>query len=173
MNETTSKTRQWELLKILTSNDPKHKNGYAIDELSKRMGVSPRTIQRDLSVMSDILKTGKIVLECRPVPGTGKQLWKIDFLSGESTVNLRYDEAIALCIGYQFLQPLIGTPIWKSASAGIKRFALSWAKTSLTNSTPWRSRRLLLTSAAAITSQTNTRPFWTTFTLPWNRSAAS
>lgn len=121
MNETTSKTRQWELLKILTSNDPKHKNGYAIDELSKRMGVSPRTIQRDLHVMSDILKTGKIVLECRPVPSSGKQLWKIDFLSGESTVNLHYDEAIALCIGYQFLQPLIGTPIWKSASAGIKK----------------------------------------------------
>ena len=87
MNETTSKTRQWELLKILTSNDPKHKNGYAIDELSKRMGVSARTIQRDLSVMSEILKTGKILLECRPVPGSGKQLWKIDFSLGKRKIE--------------------------------------------------------------------------------------
>ncbi len=113
MDKSSQISRQWSLLQHLS----KHPNGVSIDELSRELHVSSRTIQRDLNAMKD---AGVSIDEEQKVP-SGKKFLRFALPSDDDNNHLSYDEAVALYIGRQFLEPMMGSILWEAASSGLRK----------------------------------------------------
>jgi predicted DNA-binding transcriptional regulator YafY len=92
--------RQWRLLRILSA----RRLGVTLDDLATELEMSSRTIRRDLVVLR---RLGFPLLE--QSGEHGRKSWRLS--DGEGLANLRFsvEEAAALFLGRQFLEPLAGT----------------------------------------------------------------
>ncbi|MEQ8785537.1 MAG: WYL domain-containing protein [Pirellulaceae bacterium] len=100
------------LLKLLAATT----QGRAVRELADEMSVSEKTIRRDLAVLTDAGfpiedKTGEF----------GRKAWRIAPSWSPSQMAFTFDEALALYLGRQFLEPLAGTLFWQSAQRAMNK----------------------------------------------------
>lgn len=104
--------RQWVLLRTLCS---RH-YGVTIKDMIHELGVSEKTIRRDLETFQ---AAGFPLKEV--VGEFGRKKWHIDAGKAEPGLNFAYDEAIALYLGRRFLEPLAGTVFWEAAQRAFKK----------------------------------------------------
>ncbi|MCX7419850.1 MAG: HTH domain-containing protein [Planctomycetia bacterium] len=104
MKELATIDRHWTIIRVLSSRD----DGATVQELAQAARVSEKTIRRDLAVMR------RIGLPLSETVGIrNAKHWKMDsnrFLPAA----LRWDEAAALYMSKQLMQPLAGTMIAES-----------------------------------------------------------
>ena len=104
--------RQWVLLRTLCS---RH-YGVTIKDMVHELGVSEKTIRRDLETFQ---AAGFPLKEV--VGEFGRKTWHIEAGKAEPGLNFAYDEAIALYLGRRFLEPLAGTMFWEAAQRAFKK----------------------------------------------------
>lgn len=104
--------RQWMILRSLSA----RRHGATIDELSSDSGVNRRTIQRDLKELQSL---------AFPVSDAigphGLKRWRLDSDEGLNTLIFTFEEAAALALGRQFLEPLVGTYFHAGAISALKK----------------------------------------------------
>ena len=121
MTEASPLVRQWILLRTLCA---RH-YGATVKEMSAEMGVSEKTIRRDLETFQS---AGFPLVET--VEDFGRKKWHIEAGKHEPGMSFAYDEAIALYLGRRFLEPLAGNRLLGGRAAGrSRRFAHRWART--------------------------------------------
>ena len=111
MSEEPPLVRQWVLLRLLSG----RRFGATIKEMAQEMGVSDKTIRRDLETFE---QAGFPLQE--QIGEFGRKTWRLD---GNSQPGLAFtfDEAIALYLGRRFLEPLAGTLFWEAAGRAFKK----------------------------------------------------
>ena len=114
--------RQWILLKTLAS----RAGGATLVELAGELEVSSKTIRRDLSVFLDC---GFPVHE--ESVEFGRKLWRLDPSWQRPELAFTFDEALALYLGRQYLEPLAGTLIWEAAQRAFKKIRASLGQPAL------------------------------------------
>jgi predicted DNA-binding transcriptional regulator YafY len=98
--------RQWKLMSLLSA----RKYGLTIRDMAREMNVGQKTIRRDLDLFR------QVGLPLEPTRGErGCKTWRIPGERGYPALTLTYDEAAALYLGRQLLEPLAGTPFWSAA----------------------------------------------------------
>ena len=122
MHDKTSLQRQWSLLKSLSA---RH-YGITVREMAGEMGVSEKTIRRDLDVFRDV----GFPLE-ETVGDFGRKRWRITHPGIQPPLSFRYDEALALYLGRKFLEPLAGTLFWDAAQRAFQKIRASLGKPAL------------------------------------------
>jgi predicted DNA-binding transcriptional regulator YafY len=108
--------RQWMLLRALCA----RRYGATVKELCGEMGVSDKTIRRDL----ETFRRAGFPLE-ETVCEFGKKKWRIDPAKTQPGLTFAFDEAIALYLGRHFLEPLAGTYFWHAAQCAFKKIRAS------------------------------------------------
>ena len=104
--------RQWILLRKLCSSH----YGVTIQDMIHELGVSDKTIRRDLETFQ---AAGFPLKET--VEEFGRKKWHIEEGKAEPGLHFAYDEAIALYLGRRFLEPLAGTVFWEAAQRAFKK----------------------------------------------------
>ena len=104
--------RQWILLRKLCSSH----YGVTIQDMIHELGVSDKTIRRDLETFQ---AAGFPLKET--VEEFGRKKWHIEEGKAEPGLHFAYDEAIALYLGRRFLEPLAGTMFWEAAQRAFKK----------------------------------------------------
>jgi predicted DNA-binding transcriptional regulator YafY len=100
MSNSESLVRQWTLLRILSA----RQTGVTYEELARESSVNKRTIQRDLALLVHI------GFPIEHVSGEhGRKLWRVIDQTGLAQLRFTLEEAAALSLGRQFLEPLAGT----------------------------------------------------------------
>lgn len=122
MSDTNQLTRQWSLLKVLSSRP----FGAAVKELSDDYEVSEKTIRRDLQTLRD----AGFPLHER-LEDHGKKCWKLDRSQGVRQLSFTFEEAVSLYLGRQFLEPLAGTLLWKGAHSAFRKIRSTLTEDSL------------------------------------------
>lgn len=87
-----------------------------VKELVDEMGVSSKTVRRDLASFQ---KAG-LVSRSTPESG-GSQEWRFEPQHKQCEVNINYFEALAICLGLRFLTPLDSSPFGDAARSGEKK----------------------------------------------------
>ena len=90
--------------------------GVTIKDMVHELGVSEKTIRRDLETFQ---AAGFPLKEV--VGEFGRKKWHIEAGKAEPGLNFAYDEAIALYLGRRFLEPLAGTVFWEAAQRAFKK----------------------------------------------------
>ncbi len=104
--------RQWILLRTLCA---RH-YGSTVTEMAEEVGVSAKTIRRDLETFQ---AAGFPLVEA--VEDFGRKKWHIDPAKNQPGMSFAFDEAIALYLGRRFLEPLAGTVFWEAAQRAFKK----------------------------------------------------
>ena len=104
--------RQWILLRTLSA----RRYGATVKELAEEMGVSDKTIRRDLETFQ---QAGFPLKET--VGDFGRKKWNIDHDKNQPGLTFTFDEAIALYLGRHLLEPLAGTVFWEAAQRAFKK----------------------------------------------------
>ncbi len=112
MSEETPLVRQWILLRILCS----RRYGATVKEMAQEMGVSEKTIRRDLETFQ---RCGFPLQES--VLDRGLKKWSITPDKDQPALTFTFDEAIALYLGRHLMEPLAGTLFWKAAQRAFKK----------------------------------------------------
>lgn len=112
MHETTPILRHWKILHALCA----RRLGTTVRELSQEMGVSEKTISRDLASLRDI---GFPLQES--VGEQNRKFWKIENPNGIPPLAFTLEEAAALYLGRQFLEPLAGTLFHQGAKSAFDK----------------------------------------------------
>ena len=108
--------RQWILLRTLCA---RH-YGATVKELCEEMGVSEKTIRRDLETFRRV----GFPLE-ETVCEFGKKKWRMDPAKNQPGLSFAFDEAISLYLDRHFLEPLAGTVFWQAAQSAFKKIRAS------------------------------------------------
>ncbi|MFH1921538.1 MAG: WYL domain-containing protein, partial [Planctomycetota bacterium] len=108
--------RQWILLRTLCS---RHQ-GATVKEMCEEMGVSEKTIHRDL----ETFQQAGFPLE-ETVGDYGRKKWRINPMKSQPGLSFAFDEAISLYLGRHFLEPLAGTLFWEAAQRAFKKIRAS------------------------------------------------
>ena len=103
--------RQWKLTKLLSESSP----GLTAMELATALGVTDRTIKRDLAVLRAVEIPLMEAVESR---GTKRYCIEID---QTRIPRLNFEEVAALWLGRRFLDPLAGTTLWRAALQAFKK----------------------------------------------------
>jgi predicted DNA-binding transcriptional regulator YafY len=99
--------RQWRLLRLLSA----HPAGLALRELATALEVSQKTVRRDLGLFQ------RVGFPLQEIVGPhGAKHWRIGPAGGEIPLGFTFDEALAMYLGRQSLQPLAGTLIAEAAA---------------------------------------------------------
>jgi proteasome accessory factor B len=122
MGEASPLVRQWILLRTLCA---RH-HGATVKELSAEMGVTEKTIRRDLETFQTV---GFPLVET--VEQFGRKKWHIDPSKNQPGLCFAYDEAVALYLGRRFLEPLAGTVFWEAAQRAFHKIRASLGKEAL------------------------------------------
>lgn len=122
MSRGSSLVRQWILLKTLAS----RAGGATLAELADELEVSSKTIRRDLTVFLD---GGFPIRE--HAEEFGRKLWRLDRSWQGAELTFTFDEALALYLGRQYLEPLAGTLIWEAAQRAFKKIRASLGERAL------------------------------------------
>lgn len=104
--------RQWLLLKKLCASHV----GKTVAELSSELEVTAKTIRRDLAVFHD----AGFPIEESAGP-TGRKSYRVVNGSRIPELCFTYDEALALYLGRQYLEPLAGTFVWGAAQRAFRK----------------------------------------------------
>lgn len=112
MADTTAMFRQWKLLLTLGA----RRHGVSLRDLAAELTVSQRTVQRDLRALRDIGFPLAEVTESH-----GRKLWKATAVDGLPNLSLTFEEAAALYLGRQFLEPLAGTSFFAGAQRAFQK----------------------------------------------------
>lgn len=112
MTDTKEIVRQWTLLRILSA----RRHGASYDELVQETGVVRRTIYRDLTMLAGIGFPIKEYVGERRI-----KRWRIDDELGLTQLNFTLEEAAALYLGRQFLEPLAGTLFHAGARSAFQK----------------------------------------------------
>ncbi|MDY0168740.1 MAG: WYL domain-containing protein [Thermoguttaceae bacterium] len=112
----TPLVRQWTLLRVLCA---RH-YGATVREMAEEMGVSEKTIRRDLDTFA---RVGFPLTET--LEGHGRKKYSLDHRKDQPGLSFAFDEAIALYMGRQLLEPLAGTPFWNAAQRAFKKIRAS------------------------------------------------
>ena len=116
MLEETPLARQWLLLRSLCAK----RHGVSVREMADEMGVTQKTIRRDLETFQ--LVGFKLREEILP---RGKKLWRVDRENNWPEVSFTPDEAISLYLGRHLLEPLAGTLFWDGAQRAFRKIRAS------------------------------------------------
>lgn len=116
MSDTPPLLRQWRLLTMLSA----RRQGLSVKEMAEESVVSQKTIRRDLELFQEI---GFPIEET--VTNHGRKLWHIDANCSPPQMNFTFDEAIAFYLARRLLEPLAGTPFWRSAQDGFRKIRSS------------------------------------------------
>ncbi|WP_425617511.1 helix-turn-helix transcriptional regulator [Anatilimnocola sp. NA78] len=104
--------RHWILLRILTA----RRHGATLRELAEEGGVSQKTIQRDLEMLK------QLGFDLRDtVADHGRKHWKLADSGGLLQLKLTTEEAAAIYLGRQFLEPLAGTLFFQGAQSAFHK----------------------------------------------------
>jgi proteasome accessory factor B len=104
--------RQWTLLRSLGA----RRQGATLRELADEHGVNPKTIHRDLV----LLRRLGFPLE-HLTSDHGRKHWRLDGLPGLAQLSFTLEEAAALYLGRQFLEPLAGTDFFHGAQSAFAK----------------------------------------------------
>lgn len=107
MAEDRPMTRQWNVFRILAS----RRLGVSVQDLAAELGVSVKTIRRDL----DVLREQGLPLEER-TEEFGRKAWKLPGDWAGLSVQFNFEEAAALYVARQLLESMAGTPFWSAAN---------------------------------------------------------
>jgi predicted DNA-binding transcriptional regulator YafY len=107
MAEDPTMVRHFNLIRLLGT----RRRGVTIRDLVQELGVTRRTIQRDL----DFLRQMAVPIEER-TGERGKKTWKLGESWNRPPLDLHFDEAAALYLGRQLMESMAGTPFWEAAS---------------------------------------------------------
>jgi predicted DNA-binding transcriptional regulator YafY len=121
MPDATPIKRQWTLLRSLSS----RQYGLTVREMAAEAGVNAKTIRRDL----DLFRAIGVVLE-ETTGDFGLKRWKIRSWS-QPPLCFTFDEALALYLGRQFLEPLAGTLLWDAAQSAFRKIRASLSERAL------------------------------------------
>ena len=113
-------TRQWLLLQTLSA----RRHGATVRELADDAGVRTKTVRRNLQA----LQAAGFALESEE-QAHGRKVWR--FSSAGRTLNFAPDEAAALYLGRQFLEPLAGTQLWGAAGRAFRKIKAGLGETAL------------------------------------------
>ncbi|NLE38477.1 MAG: HTH domain-containing protein, partial [Pirellulaceae bacterium] len=116
MSEETPLVRQWILLRMLAA---RH-YGATVKEMAQEMGVSEKTIRRDL----ETFQVSGFPLE-EVVCERGLKKWRIDPAKTQPGLTFAFDEAISLYLSRRLMEPLAGTPFWDAAQRAFKKIRAS------------------------------------------------
>ena len=101
MTESKQLLRQWRLLQRLSETPA----GATVSGLSADLGVTGRTLRRDLVVLQE---AGFPLLEDRGPRGL--KYWRMQSLGNQ--LDFSYADLISMMLGRRLLEPLAGTPFW-------------------------------------------------------------
>ncbi len=106
--------RQWKLMSLLSA----RQQGLTLREMAREMNVVEKTIRRDL----DLFRQVGLPVEAATVSGDrGCKRWRIVGTRGQPPLTFNFQEAAALYLASQLLEPLAGTPFWESAQSALRR----------------------------------------------------
>lgn len=115
-SETPTLLRQWSLIKSLSA----RRYGVTIKEVAEEMGVSLRTVRRDLQLFQEL------GFPLEEVAGDfGRKQWRIKQTWTEPQHHFTFDEAMALLMARRLLDPLSGSPIGQAAHRAFKKIRAS------------------------------------------------
>ena len=106
MPDETSMLRHWKLIRMMSA----RRFGLTIREMAREMNVGDRTIRRDL----ELFQAAGFRLEAKS-GDRGCKTWRMGDDQGHLPLTFTFEEAAALFMGRQFLEPLAGTPFWSAA----------------------------------------------------------
>ena len=112
MSDKPPLVRQWVLLRTLCA----RRYGTTVKEMAREMGVSTKTIRRDLETFQQV---GFPLQE--EVVEFGRKRWQMDGAARQPDLAFTFDEAIALYLSRRFLEPLAGTLFWEAANRALKK----------------------------------------------------
>ena len=116
MPEDSPLVRQWIVLRTLCS----RRHGATVKEMVQEMGVSEKTIRRDL----ETFQRAGFPLE-ETVGEYGRKKWRIDPAKSQPGIAFTFDEAIPLYLGRHLLEPLAGTLFWEAAQRAFRKIRAS------------------------------------------------
>ena len=109
----SSGLRRSELIEILK----KSKNGMTLIEIVDRLGVSRKTVQRDLT---ELQKSELLQFQVSK-KAHGRKLWQIVDENPRTPSAFKFDEAAAFSLGCRFLTPLKNTDLGEAAKEGLQK----------------------------------------------------
>lgn len=104
--------RQWMLLRYLGQ----RRLGATVRELADELGVTEKTIRRDLVVFQD---AGFPLVE--EVGERGRKTWSLRTDGRQPPLSFSFDEALALYLGRRLLDPLAGTDLWEASQNAFRK----------------------------------------------------
>lgn len=114
--------RQWRLLRTLAA----RRYGATVKELAAESNTTTRTIRRDLVELREV---GFAIQEH---PGENRcKRWKLDDADGLVNLKFTLEEAAALFLGRQFLEPLAGTLFHTGAKSAFAKIRSTLGETAL------------------------------------------
>ncbi len=112
MSEETPLVRQWILLRKLSV----LRHGSSVKELAREMGVSEKTIRRDLECFQ---QAGFPLAET--VEEHGRKKWHVHPDRSQPGLSFTLDEAIALYLARRLMEPLAGTLFWDAVQRAFRK----------------------------------------------------
>jgi predicted DNA-binding transcriptional regulator YafY len=104
--------RQWQLLQAMAST----KRQPTVKSLAAMTGVSEKTVRRDIAVLR---QAGFPLNES--TSDHGRKHWSLDGTDSLTRLNFTLEEAAALYLGRQFLEPLAGTDFFRGAQSAFAK----------------------------------------------------
>jgi hypothetical protein len=114
--------RHWMILRTLSA----RRRGATLRQLADEMGVSSKTIHRDLLVLSQL---GFPLIG--DVGFRGQKHWRLDQTKGLLQLQFTIEEAAALYLGRQFLEPLAGTYFFEGAQRAFEKIRTTLGEAAL------------------------------------------
>lgn len=119
MTNLSSHLRPWLLLKTLSGPG----TAWTLSELAEELGVSQKTIRRDISELQDV---GFPIEET--VGPHGRKSWSCHSNKMLSNFSLTFEEAAAIYLGRQFLEPMAGTVFYTAAHSASRKIRTALTK---------------------------------------------
>jgi predicted DNA-binding transcriptional regulator YafY len=112
MAEDPQLIRRWNLVRMLGA----RRSGITVREMATEMGVSVKTIRRDL----DFLRLMAVPVEER-TGERGLKSWWLNESWNRPPLQFTFEEAAALYLGRQLLESMAGTPFWSAAHSAWRK----------------------------------------------------
>lgn len=122
--------RQWLLLRTLTA----RRQGVTVAELATDLGVSVKTIRRDLILLKQL---GFPLAES--VQEHGKKTWRVKEDWASTAVPFALDEALALQLARRALDAYAGAPFWQAAQSAFRKLRATMSPTAQNYINKWAS----------------------------------
>lgn len=119
MTQTASHLRTWLLLRLLCQPSQQR----TLKELSADLNVSPKTVRRDIC---DLQKAGFPI--CAISGPHGRKSWACEANENLTGLRFTFEEAAALYLGRQLLEPLAGTFFFDAAQAAYRKIRTALTK---------------------------------------------